>query len=348
MAHVPLFLPLLAFGFFFPGASFAQGKTRAASQASAAPATAGIEEARLHFSNGVELLQVSPPNYQDAFRQFELAYEKSGHSWKVLGNLGLCALKLERDGEALAFYEQYLKEGGEEIEPSERSAIERDLLLVKGNMVTLELSSALAKTSVTVSRKGSSAPAQSYEIGAEGAVLGLRSGELTVTAEAEEKTEAWTVTLGPEERRSHAFSFAPEKAPVETQPVPPPAVPPPEESRARPSGLRTAGYVTGGVGLLAVVGGVVSGIVAKSSESSASEKCIGTVCPEGVEADFQSAADMATLANVLFISGGVLTATGVTMVILGSRGPKAGEQARLELTPRLSAGSYGLFAQGRF
>ena len=30
----------------------------------------GLAEARLHFSNGVELLQSSPPNYQDAFPQF--------------------------------------------------------------------------------------------------------------------------------------------------------------------------------------------------------------------------------------------------------------------------------------
>src|ERR1041384_2551839 len=61
------------------------------------------DEAKLYFKNGVELIQQSPPNYQDAYYQFKLAYEKSG-SWKVLGNLGLCALKLERDGEALPAY----------------------------------------------------------------------------------------------------------------------------------------------------------------------------------------------------------------------------------------------------
>src|SRR5262245_21338337 len=52
------------------------------------------EEAKLYFANGVELLQDQPPNYTDAYYQFKLAYEKSG-SWKVLGNLGLCAMKLE-------------------------------------------------------------------------------------------------------------------------------------------------------------------------------------------------------------------------------------------------------------
>jgi len=58
------------------------------------------EEAKLYFQNGVELVQNQPPNYQDAYYQFKLAWDRS-HSWKVLGNWGLCALKLERDGEAI-------------------------------------------------------------------------------------------------------------------------------------------------------------------------------------------------------------------------------------------------------
>src|SRR5882724_12998761 len=48
------------------------------------------EDAKLYFKNGVELIQSQPPNYHDAYYQFKLAYEKS-HSWKVLGNFGLCA-----------------------------------------------------------------------------------------------------------------------------------------------------------------------------------------------------------------------------------------------------------------
>ena len=46
------------------------------------------EEAKLYFQNGVELIQNQPPNYQDAYYQFKLAWDRS-HSWYVLGNLGL-------------------------------------------------------------------------------------------------------------------------------------------------------------------------------------------------------------------------------------------------------------------
>jgi hypothetical protein len=90
------------------------------------------EEAKLYFRNGVELIQSNPPNYQDAYYQFKLAYEKS-KSWKVLGNLGLCSFKLERDGEALDAYNQYLKSGGNDIDPEERKALERDVLVITGN-----------------------------------------------------------------------------------------------------------------------------------------------------------------------------------------------------------------------
>ncbi len=323
---------------------FTGGPALAETTPEPAPASDGaLEEARLHFSNGVELLQADPPNYQDAYRQFALAYAKSGRSWKVAGNLGLCALKLERDGEALALYEQYLHEGGSEVEDSERSAIERELLLVRGNMTTLELSSPLEKTTVKVTRKGSSVPAQIYEIGSGSTTLGLRSGELTLTAEAGGKTETWTVTASPEERREHAFTFAPARAPAQAEPLSPP---PPRDSKSG-SGLKTTGYAVGGVGLAALVGGVISGVLAKDAEGKASDRCIGTVCPEDAERDFQSASDTAMLANVLLISGGVLTATGVTLVILGSK-RSSPEAARLELTPRLGAGSYGLFAHGHF
>ncbi|HEY3666905.1 MAG TPA: hypothetical protein VGL19_12920, partial [Polyangiaceae bacterium] len=87
------------------------------------------EDAKLYFKNGVELIQSQPPNYQDAYYQFKLAYEKS-HSWKVLGNFGLCAFKLERDGEAIQYYTDYLKGGGNDVDPDERAALRRDLLVL--------------------------------------------------------------------------------------------------------------------------------------------------------------------------------------------------------------------------
>lgn len=85
------------------------------------------DEARKHFNAGVALLRdPDGARYEDAYREFKVAYEASP-SWKILGNLGLAAMKLERDGEAIAAFERYLSEGKKELDPTERSDIERDL-----------------------------------------------------------------------------------------------------------------------------------------------------------------------------------------------------------------------------
>src|SRR3954470_22975040 len=107
--------------------------------AASANAAEGIpEDAKLYFRNGVELIQGQSPNYQDAYYQFQLAWEKS-KSWKVLSNWGLTALKLERDGEAIWAYTEYLKQ--KDIDPEERKDLERDLLLLNGNAASVSLSS---------------------------------------------------------------------------------------------------------------------------------------------------------------------------------------------------------------
>ena len=109
------------------------------------------EEAKLYFKNGVELIQAQPPNYQDAYYQFKLAWEKS-KSWKVLSNWGLCALKLERDGEAIWAYTEYLRQ--KDVDPDERKELERDLLLLNGNAESLTLSSDVADLEIVDSRAG--------------------------------------------------------------------------------------------------------------------------------------------------------------------------------------------------
>src|ERR1043165_9599064 len=52
------------------------------------------EEARAHFSAGVSFLQdPDGARYDDVYREFKAAYAVSP-SWKILGNLGIAAMKL--------------------------------------------------------------------------------------------------------------------------------------------------------------------------------------------------------------------------------------------------------------
>lgn len=334
------------------GAELAQADVEDAGEESAELATA-----RLHFENGVELLQSTPPNYQDAYRQFELAREKlvaarSEKSWKVLGNLGLCALKLERDGEAIAYYSEYLERGGDSVDPREREAIVRELLLLRGNMTKVTIESSDPNARISVQREGSSTPTQLYSLEGEKTELGLRAGSLTITARSDKGTLTWNPVLSAGEEASHRFDFDAEEESAADAPAAPPAATTnavPEERRG-PGGLKIAGYATAGVGLATLGIGGILGLSSRNQAQAAENKCIEKVCETSTEDDFDSAQKAATTANILFVAGGVLTAAGVTLVILG--GSKSSEQeptaTRLQLSPLATPSGGGFFAQGTF
>src|SRR4029077_20763786 len=85
-------------------------------------------------SAGVSLLQdPDGARYEDAYREFEAAYSASNSS-KVLGNIGYCALKLERDGEAIESYTRYLRDVPD-IDPAEAAQIGRDLATLRAGLV---------------------------------------------------------------------------------------------------------------------------------------------------------------------------------------------------------------------
>src|SRR5580704_19345460 len=99
------------------------------------------EEARTHFAAGVALLQdPKAPRYEEAYREFKAAYATSP-SYKILGNLGLCAMKIERDAEAIHAYETYLKEAGPEVTSQQREQMKRDLLTLKAGILEVTVSS---------------------------------------------------------------------------------------------------------------------------------------------------------------------------------------------------------------
>ena len=335
----------------------------ASESAAAAPSSeADMAEARLHFENGVELLTGNAPNYQDAYRQFQLAYEKSGGNWKVLGNLGLCALKLERDGEALDHYTRYLDEGGKEIDPQETKSIRKELLLLKGNMGTVTVKTSEATARLRVERQGSSAPAQVYEVENGEATLGLRSGQLRVKAITNKGEQEWDFVLSAEQTAEHIFDFN-EKPKAEAAAAPAAAVSAaPQDEPKKSNPLVTAGWITAGVGAGVLAGGLVTGILKNNKEGKAfDEECVddpsvdgGLVCTSEGDNLLTDAESLATITNALLISGGVLAASGVTLIVIGKTGGSKEKPVakvgidHLEFKPLVSWGFAGVGASGRF
>jgi hypothetical protein len=68
-------------------------------------------EAKKYFQIGVDLLRDPDGAQQEAaLKAFRRAYDISP-SWKILGNLGLSALELERYTDGIPAYERYLASG---------------------------------------------------------------------------------------------------------------------------------------------------------------------------------------------------------------------------------------------
>jgi hypothetical protein len=162
-------------------------------------------------------------------------------------------------------------------------------------------------------------------------------GKKAITAKVDARGEGATTTYTLGELESDAPTqaplappTAPSATPVETAPAPASA----EPSASRPFPLRTVGLVTAGVGVVAVGVGAYFGLVAKSKldDSNAAGGCTGNTCPQtafDLRNDSISAANAST---VLFVAGGVLVATGVTLWVAAPRGD-ARTAARVDALP---------------
>src|SRR4051812_46348372 len=102
------------------------------------------EEAKKYFRSGVEFLRdPDGARYEEAYSKFRTAYQMSP-SWRILGNLALSAMKLERFGDAMEAYDRYVAEGGGEIDKRERAQIDTDVRQMKlsSSSVTVTVSAA--------------------------------------------------------------------------------------------------------------------------------------------------------------------------------------------------------------
>jgi hypothetical protein len=250
-----------------------------------------------------------------------------------------------------------LKRGGKHINKDEREAIDRDLLLVKGNDASLQLTSRVDEFSIQDARSGSMAPAQAYSVTGGRLSLIVRAGQHHLVATASDgRSVTWDFSVEPGQTASHDFDFDAHPAAAlaeEPKPAPQPVEQAPATNPSKPSTtLRTAGFVTAGVGLLVLGGAGVTGLMAKNKESSAKDQC-GTdhVCDPSLQGEFDKANDLAHLSNYLLVGGGVVTVVGVTMIALGWHGSTANpsQSARgIRLLPLLSPSQGGLLAEGQF
>ncbi len=328
------------------------------------PPSAAVEaqpspEARQQFQLGVSLLQdPDGPRYEDAFKAFLRAYQITP-SWKILGNLGLSALKLERYTDGIEAYERYLAEGGQSLDAAERQQIEKDLSIMKGTSGTLTLivtGASKVRLEDTRARSVGGPVINLYDVPHGGRiVLELAAGAHSLAVSGEGKSASLKLDVAAGESAEHTLeltSTAPSAAPVTSNRVEATRVEATGPEEAPPSStLRTTGLIVGGVGVAALIGGGVTAMLGMSKKSDLDARCPNDECPYGspeekasIESDQDSLRTFGALTTALLAGGGVLTAAGVTLFVVG--GPS--ESERVSVSPAFGPGVAGLSAQGAF
>jgi hypothetical protein len=97
-----------------------------------------VERARTHFKRGVEHYRDGDPNA--ALTEFKRAYA-TAPNFRLLYNLGQVSQDVRDYPAARDYYERYLAEGGDQIDPARRQEVEASLLKIKNRIGTLEISS---------------------------------------------------------------------------------------------------------------------------------------------------------------------------------------------------------------
>ena len=261
-------------------------------------------DAKQHFQAGVAFLQdPDGEKVEEAYREFKVAFDLS-QSPKVLGNMGLCAMKLERDGEAIDAYSRYLREVPD-IDAEERAQIVRDLqtLTVGVSRITIEVDKPGASiVDVRVPVRGERVtnvygPVKNGKI-----EVGIRPGHHAFTARlAGHDDQIWETEVYAGGKDKHAFAMP---VHVDTR----------GGGSQAPSRSTNAGpYVVMGVGGAMIVAGAITGVVALGKSNDISDKCPNDTCPKSFDLDDarSSARTWVRVTDVLLIGGGVVALGGV-------------------------------------
>ncbi len=229
------------------------------------------DQARDLFRTGVKHLKATPPDHKAAFEAFRAAYADSP-SPKILGNLGLAAAKLERDGEAIEAYERYLKEAGAKS-LAERRAIDADLKKLRARIARLRLTGLPDGAAVRDRRvDGNTAIENAYVPNGSSITLGLRAGRHEITIEAEgyaPKTLTVELSPGDEDAQGVRMSALGEDDP-DTNPLDPDPEPVDqgtEEADGIDAGAIGMWAAIGTTAALGIATGVVSGLAASNFSS---------------------------------------------------------------------------------
>ncbi len=285
----------------------------------------------------------------DLFRQAWAAKP----SWKLLYNIGQAEAAAKRYGLALDAFENYLAEGGDEIDNERNNTVMDEIRRMRMLVGSVEVD---APNGAELFVDGASRGVAPFgvvriEIGLRQVVIRLDG---VVIHEAQTKIAGGVTTKivakAPTENPTEPPPAGPsDKEPGAETPTAAPADRPVEEHPAKdgPSPLLVAGWTLTGLGAAALIVGGVMGGLALSGESALADDCPEQVCTDAdLQDDIDAVTLKANLSTALLIGGGALAATGAVLLIVGFKKRKS--ESAVQLLPRGAPGFAGLTLEGRF
>lgn len=341
-----LLLPFVFFSFSSTSAYAEETDTSGAQDDTADASTDGNEvvitdKARSHFRAGVNLLQdPDGARYEEAYQQFKAAYAESP-SWKILSNLGIAAMKLERDGEAIDAFRGYLEGGGDEISEAEREQTQRDLETLEASIVSISITASPEGVMIQDARTTNRGDRviNNYSVTDGKLDVRLRPGNHKITAKLKGYEDA-TWEFNAPAASSHEHSFLLEK-PKDTGGTggPSGAADAGATHRPVPVGVWIGAGVTGAL----LAGSVGTGIVAlgKNTEYDDANQ-------EGDPGrdDLRNQVKTFNLVTDILIGGAVVG--GVVTTVLYVTRPSVPRKSALHLEPILSPQVAALGLSGKF
>ena len=293
--------------------------------ASHALADANDEAAHQHFAAGVRLLQdPDGARFEDAYREFRAAYAASPNP-KILGNIGYCAMKLERDGEAIAAYSRYLAEAPD-VDADEREQITRDLSTMRTGLVkiTVAVEQGVGEVTVIDTRTPiNGAPIVNAYGPTKGMMeIDVRPGRHVLRARDENGNEsvAWEIEPGSGSKQTHTFVVlkAEPKPKLSSEPARP---------MVEPKRSLTVPWIVTSVGGALLIAGATTGLVVMNKVGKLDARCPNDACPagSGLDAERESTKRWMRATDVLLASGAVLATTGVVWLLIAK--PSSSESA---------------------
>lgn len=249
---------------------------------------------------------------EEAYREFSKAYELSG-SLNALKGMGVCALELERDGEAIEYLGKFLAGKKDQLSAEEKAQVEADITALNSAVAWVTVSATqdgVKLMDVRTPTKGF--PIRNrYDIGTAPTRLGIHPGSHSFEARTPSgETQTWNIDISNGSQHEHTFEFGggATAAPPPVVPVPgapPPAQPPPgqpdevTEEDDRP--IPTTVYIFGGLTIALAVPTVIF-----------------MVSASGARSDFDDANGNASAAELDDLRGDVTTMNLLSDIFLGA------------------------------